>query len=362
MHRVGIVGAAFAGSLHAEAMVETGRARIAGVVATSPESRDGFAARWGCQAFATVESMLDAERLDLIVLAMPNRFHRDAALAAAARGVHVLCEKPLAMNMAEADEMVAACEAAGVHLLYAEQLCHAPRYVRVKELIDSGALGEVVQIQHWERHGGPHASWFHDPERSGGGVLLDMGCHGIEVIRWLLGKPPVHSVHARLAIAKHVHGVVDDHAHVSLLFEGGTLGVVDSSWAAPGGIDERLEVLGTRGSVTADLARGQSLLVYTDVGVDYAAEKVTQQTGWLWVSHEDARTWGWHHQATHALDVLDGRIRPVETGADGRAILEIVSAAYHSAATGLDQALPFVSSADYPIQPWLGRTGLQRSV
>lgn len=359
MIRVGFVGAAFAAHLHAEGLAATGRVEVAGVVSASPAGRAAFVERWGGTGHATVADLLDAGPLDLLVLAMPNRFHCDATVAAAARGVHVLCEKPLAMNLAEADRMVAACEAAGVHLLYAEQLCFAPRYRRVKELIDSGALGDIVQIQHWERHGGPHASWFHDPALSGGGVLLDMGCHGIEVARWLLGKPAVRSVHARLGIHKHTAGVVDDHAHVTLEFHTGTLAVVDASWAAPGGIDERLEVLGTAGSVVADLARGQSLLVYSDTGVGDAAEKVTAHTGWVHVAHEEARTWGWYGEDAHAVAVLEGRCEPEETGGDGRAVLEVVMAAYRSAAIGAEVTLPYVSTAAVPIEPWLARGAAQ---
>ncbi len=96
-------------------------------MSATPASRDAFAARWGCRAYADVESMLDAERPDLVTLAMPNRLHRDATLAAAAAGAHVLCEKPLAMNLTEADDMVDACRRAGVTLFYGEQLCFAPR-------------------------------------------------------------------------------------------------------------------------------------------------------------------------------------------------------------------------------------------
>lgn len=357
MIRVGVVGAAFAGNLHAEGLLATGQVEIAGIVSHSEASRLQFAERWGCQPYADVPSMLSAGRVDAITLAMPNRFHLDATLAAAAAGVHVICEKPLAMNLRDADRMVEACAEAGVMLLYAEQLCFAPRYVKVRELVRSGALGDIVQVQHRERHGGPHARWFHDPATSGGGVLLDMGCHGIELTRWLLGRPAVRSVHARLGIFKHTGGVVDDHALVTLEYETGTVAVIDASWAAPGGIDERLEVLGTKGSVTADLARGQSMLVYSDVGVGYAAEKVEQTTGWMFVAHEEARTWGWFGEMAHFVDCLSGRVQPEETGADGRAVLEIVMAAYQSAADQRVVAFPFATDAATPIEPWLaGRT------
>jgi predicted dehydrogenase len=257
------------------------------------------------------------------------------------------------MNLAEADEMLAACRTAGVHLLYGEQLCFAPRYRRVRELIRSGALGTIIQINHWERHGGPHARWFHDPAQSGGGVLLDMGCHGIEVARWLLDKEPVVAVSATLGRHKHP-GAVEDHALATLRFSSGATAVIDASWAAPGGIDERIEVLGTHGAVSVDLARGQSILAYSDVGVGYAAEKVDHERGWFFVSHDEAWVWGWHGQFRHVVDVLLGRVEPEETGHDGRAVLEVVMAAYRSAAERREIDLPYVSDDPVPITPWLG--------
>ncbi len=353
MIRAGIVGAAFAGNLHAEGLVSTGRVEIAGVVSATATSRESFSKRWNCKSYADVATMLADARLDVITLAMPNRLHHDATMAAAGAGVHVICEKPLAMNLGEADRMVHACRDAGVHLLYAEQLCFAPRYQKVRDLVRSGALGTIISVQHHERHGGPHTSWFHDPSLSGGGVLLDMGCHGIELTRWLLDRPAVRSVHARLGIHKHTTGIVDDHAVLTLGFASGAVAVIDSSWAAPGGIDERLEVLGTKGSVVADLARGQSMLVYSDIGVGYAAEKVEQMTGWTFVSHEEARTWGWFGEMSHFADCIDGRSEPEVTGLDGRAVLEIVMAAYQSAADDRVVTFPFTTDAATPIEPWL---------
>lgn len=353
MIRAGIVGAAFAGELHAQGLAATGRVEIAAVVSASAASREAFAARWGCRAHPTVESMLAAERLDVVTLAMPNRFHRDATLLAAAAGAHVVCEKPLAMNLSEADEMITACRDAGVTLFYGEQLCFAPRYVAVRDLVRSRALGDIISVSHRERHGGPHARWFHDPALSGGGALLDMGCHGIAVIRWLLDRRPVTGVSARLGIHRHRDGVVEDHAVVSLGLEGGTVGLVDASWAAPGGIDERLEVLGTKGSVVADLARGQALLVYTDTGVGYGVEKAASTTGWTFVAHEEARTWGWFGEMSHVVDCIEGRATPEVTGDDGRAVLEVVMAAYEAAARRAEVSIPFAAPAVRPIDPWL---------
>src|SRR6185369_9560593 len=95
----------------------------------------------------------------------------------------------LCLNLAEADQMIEACKKARVKLMYAEELCFTPKYVRLKTLIDEGALGTIHLVKQMEKHDGPHAGWFWDVQRSGGGVMMDMGCHAIEFFRWLLSGP-----------------------------------------------------------------------------------------------------------------------------------------------------------------------------
>lgn len=351
MIRVGIVGSQFAANLHAEALAATGRAEIVGVVSPTPAHREDLAARWGTTPYASLEELLTAASPDAVSLACPNAFHHPATLAAAAHGVHVICEKPLAMNLRQADEMLAACAAAGVHLLYGEELCFAPTYRRVKDLIDAGAFGDVFFLQHRERHDGPHARWFHDPDVSGGGALLDMACHGIGLVRWLMDREPVAGVYAQAGRFRH-DGPVDDHAVVVVRFAGGALATIDGSWAAPGGVDERLEVVGTGGSTVADLARGSALLVHSENGYGYAAEKAGSTIGWSHAAYREAWHWGWVDEFRHFVDCLEGRAEPEQTGGDGRAALEIVMAAYASAATGQEIRLPFTTDAARPIDLW----------
>ncbi|MDH4309950.1 MAG: Gfo/Idh/MocA family oxidoreductase [Acidimicrobiia bacterium] len=350
MIRAGVVGSRFAGSLHAESLQATGRVEIAAVA--SPSNAAALAGNFGAAAYPSVEAMLESERLDVVSLAIPNKFHADAAVAAARAGAHVICDKPLAQNLADADRMISACAEAGVHLLYGEELCFAPRYRRVKQLIAEGAFGKVFSISHRERHDGPHSRWFYDPDVSGGGALLDMACHGIELTRWLLDKTPVESVFARLGNFRHVDEAVEDHAVVSLRFADGTLATIEGSWAVSGGIDERLEVVGDGGSVVADLARGGSMLVHSDQGFGYAAEKAGDTRGWSHVSFAEAWQWGWPQQFAHFVDVIEGKAKPEETGADGKATLEIVLAAYQSAATGADVSLPFSTDVTRPVHLW----------
>ncbi len=350
MIRAGIVGSQFAGTLHAESLQATGRVEV--VAVASPSNAGALAERFGARPYPDHRAMLEAEDLDVVSLAIPNKFHAEVAVAVAEAGAHVICDKPLAQNLADADRMIEACRAAGVLLLYGEELCFAPRYRRVKQLIDEGAFGRVFSISHRERHDGPHARWFYDPDVSGGGALLDMACHGIELSRWLLEKRPVESVFARIGNYLHTAEAVEDHALVSLRFDDGTLATIEGSWAVTGGIDERLEVVGDGGSVVADLARGGAMLAHSVAGIGYAAEKAGDTRGWSHVSFEEAWQWGWPQQFAHFVDCIEGRTDPIETGADGRATLEIVLAGYHSARTGQAITLPFHSDAQRPIHLW----------
>src|SRR5207248_921772 len=123
--------------------------------------------------FADYREMLAMDEVDMVVIGAPNDLHCAMTLDAAAAGKHVVCEKPLCMNLAEADRMIDACRRAGVLLMYAEELCFTPKYVRLKQLLDEGAVGVPTLIKQQEKHDGPHAPHFWDVERSGGGVTMD---------------------------------------------------------------------------------------------------------------------------------------------------------------------------------------------
>ncbi len=111
-------------------------------------------------------------------------------LAAARAGKHVIVEKPLCMTLEEADEMIAVCREHGRKLMYAEELCFAPKYERVRKLVGEGAVGDVYMLKQLEKHSGPHSDWFWDVNQSGGGVLMDMGCHAFGVVPLDAGRQP----------------------------------------------------------------------------------------------------------------------------------------------------------------------------
>ena len=117
-------------------------------------------------------------------------------MKAAAAGKHIILEKPLAITIEEADEMIASCKKAGVKLMYAEELCFAPKYEKVRQLVNEGAVGDVYMLKQSEKHSGPHSDWFYDINLSGGGVLMDMGCHALHGFAGCLKNAKAKSVYA----------------------------------------------------------------------------------------------------------------------------------------------------------------------
>ena len=132
--------------------------------------------------------------------------------------------------------------------MYAEELCFAPKYVRIKQLLDQGALGAPVLIKQSEKHDGPHAPHFWNVEQSGGGVTMDMGCHAIEFFRWMLGRPKIKSIYAQMGTYFHKDKTKgDDNAIIILEFENDVMAMAEESWTKLGGMDDKAEVHGTKG-------------------------------------------------------------------------------------------------------------------
>ena len=281
--------------------------------------------------------------------------HHGACVKAAKANKHVIVEKPLCLTMEEADEMIAACADSGKLLMYAEELCFAPKYERVRQLAESGAVGGIYMMKQSEKHSGPHSAWFYDVNLSGGGVIMDMGCHAIAWFRWMMKNAPVKSVFAQMNTVLHNRITKgEDNTVMIIEFENGAIGLAEDSWARFGGMDDRIEVYGDKGVSYADLFQGNSALTYSSEGYDYAAEKAGTTIGWTFTMFEEAFNQGYPHELRHFIDCVRGNRDPVVTGEDGRAVLEIVNAAYASAKSGGKVYLPFKAKVSRPIDLWLG--------
>lgn len=351
---VGLVGSQFVSEIHAHSLKQVSAAHILAVASPTESHVREFAARHGIpHVFTDYRKMLEMDELDLVVLGLPNDLHAQATIDAAAAGKHVVCEKPLCLNLAEADAMIEACRRAHVKLMYAEELCFTPKYVRLKQLVDEGALGKVYHIKQSEKHDGPHSPWFWDVNRSGGGVTLDMGCHAFQFFRWMLGNPKVESVWAEMNTYVHKNRTRgDDNALIVVNFEGDVTCMAEESWAKPGGMDDTAEVYGSEGVAYADLLHGNSIRTYSQKGYGYAVEKAGTTVGWSFTIYEEAWNYGFPQEFAHFVECVADDKEPLVTGEDGRAVLEIIFAAYESAGTGRKVTFPYHTDAKRPIDLW----------
>lgn len=349
-----MVGSQFISTIHAESLKQCADAELMAVASPTEGNARAFAKKRDIpQHFTDYRKMLEMDELDLIVIGAPNKLHSRIAIDAASAGKHVVCEKPLCMNLTEADQMIEACRKAGVKLMYAEELCFAPKYVKLKQLLDSGALGKPVLIKQSEKHDGPHAQHFWDVERSGGGVTMDMGCHAIEFFRWIMGRPKIKSVYAQMGTYVHTDKTKgDDNSILILEFENGAMAMAEESWTKLGGMDDRAEVYGSKGVAYADLLRGNSISTYSSVGYDYAVEKGGSTVGWSFTIYEEIWNYGFPQEFAHFVDCVKHDKQPVVTGEDGRKVLEVIFAAYESAGTGRKVGLPFQTDATKPHDLW----------
>lgn len=354
--RVGFIGSGFITDIHAHAFQHHVRnAEVLAVASKTPGKAARFAAeRRIPDGYDDYRKMLERKDIDLVTVAIPNDLHCQAVCDAAESGKHVICEKPLCRTLEQADRMIETCARNNRFLFYAEELLFAPKYVRAKQLVDEGGLGRPFLVKQWEEHDGPHEPWFWDVNRSGGGVLLDMGCHSIEYARWVFGKPAVKSVYATLGT--YVNGdrtEGEDHSIVTVEYEGNRIGLAENSWAKGGGVDDRAEIYGSEGHTRADLLHGNALRTYSRAGYGYAVEKSGGTAGWSSTMYEEVWNYGFPQEMQHFVNCVLGKEQPIETGEDGREVLKIILAAYQSAGEGRKITWPYEPPAcDKPIDLW----------
>ena len=353
--KIGIIGSQFISSIHARGLAKNPRAEIVAVASATESNAAKFAREFDIPHHTTDYRVLCAmDEIDMILIGAPNDLHCQMTVDSASAGKHVVVEKPLCLNLTEADTMINACAAANVKLMYAEELCFAPKYTRLKQLLDTGVVGKPTLIKQSEKHDGPHAAHFWDVNRSGGGVTMDMGCHAIQFFRWMLNREPVKSVYAQMNTLVHKDKTIgDDNAIIILEFESGTVAIAEESWSKLGGMDDRAEIYGSEGVAYADLLHGNSIETYSVKGVDYAVEKAGDTKGWSFTMYEEEWNYGFPQEMSHFVDCVADDKQPIVTGEDGKAVLEIVMAAYASAGSGRKIKMPFPTDAAKPIDLWL---------
>jgi len=316
------------------AIAEHPRARLAAVVApglNKPLARQD-AARHGIRYVEALDSVWDGDKIDAAYIGTSPDQHLTVVQELAPRGIHVLCDKPLATTLQDADRIIDLTRKHGVKLM----VPFNPRYqlpvLKVKELIDGGELGELKHI-HATKYGkiprgipGLDTSWFFDKARAGFGGFGDIGIHAIDALRWLAGSE-AREVYAKVDRLIHSDIALDDIGTMLIEFNNGVIGSQQSGWANPAGnqtwLSVSFEVLGSEGAALIGKP-------YHDF--EAADGSRSERVPW-WRTDID-------RLVNEFVCAVEEDREPAITGADARAALEIMIAAYRSAETGKPVTLP----------------------
>jgi len=262
MVKVGIVGLGFMGGTHAQSYALLPDAEVAAVVDQDAARRSDFAAKYGAAAYATTERMLKEAGVDAVDVCLPSNLHRRVVEKAAKAGKHVLCEKPMALSLREADAMIQTCQDAGVILMVGHVLRFWPEYVRVKEIVDSGRLGAIRWMSATRLSPPPDWSWegwLFQPKLSGGAVV-DLQIHDLDTFAWLAGPPTTVSAAGRLSPA----GAMDSVLTTSSGYADDVVAFAEASLAMPPNFPftMALTVVCERGTIELNTRLDPPLSVY----------------------------------------------------------------------------------------------------
>ncbi|MCB9454269.1 MAG: Gfo/Idh/MocA family oxidoreductase [Anaerolineaceae bacterium] len=322
--RVGIVGAGFMGRVHAAGWMKT-PAQIAGIYSIDRDGAAQLARTVNGQVYDDLDALI--RDVDVVDICVPTHLHHDMTLRAAAAGKDVVCEKPLARTIEQAQAMIAACEQAGVKLLVGHVVRFFPQYALAKTAVDRGDVGNVgvVRLTRCSFQPRGTSGWFMDTAKSGG-MMLDLMIHDFDYARWVAGE--VKSVFAK-QVRSHHPDAPGDYALAILRHEGGAISNIEGGWAYPPPLFRTaLEIAGDRGLIEHPAGSSDPVEVHVQSSGGHSRPDIAVPSSPL---AEDP----YQVEIRHFYDILTGAITtPRVTAADGLAALQIALAAIESAQTG----------------------------
>jgi predicted dehydrogenase len=325
----GLIGQFYTKTLHGERRWD----RVQTVYSKTEEKSRAFAEKWNIPKHTTdMEKAVNDPETDVVIIGVPNDRHEKAVKLAVEAGKAVLCTKPLGRSADEAKSMLDAVEKAGVFAGYLEDLCYTPKTLKSLQSIKNGSLGRVLWARSRETHPGPHSAWFWDRERAGGGAVVDLGCHCIEIIRNFIGKD-IRPVEAICTSDTLVHPIEAEDSAVGLVrFANKALGQFEVGWTFRGGMDLRDEVSGTEGTIWLNHFLRTGFEMFTAAGQGgYVAEKAETESGWLFPVGDEVVELGYADMFTDMFDSMEFGTPPMETFYDGYVVNAIMDACYRSA-------------------------------
>jgi predicted dehydrogenase len=348
------IGAGFIAYLHLMAVRDNPRMKLVAVASRSKEMAEHRARIFDADpyTFNELDKLLKRKDIDIVFVLSPNSLHARHALAAIKAGKHIIIEKPMTMTLAEADKVVTAAEKAGVLIGYAENQVFCPLLMKMRELIEEGAIGKIKSASGICGHGGPSPfGWFRQPKFAGGGAHVDLGSHTLESLLYLIGKPPVKTVQSCMMI-EAPEGGIDGKAEAVMETEDGVNIKMISSWIET---DDNFsyEVKGTKGRITAMFSPPPQFLTRHDTkgnteNIEFPGQFDMRLNRYLASS-------GYVGQVEHFEECFRTGETPLESGIDGKNIMRILLAGYLSAgkkrAVKLSSNIPMDKTG---VQLWLG--------
>jgi predicted dehydrogenase len=323
--RVGILGFGFISNLHARAVSNTPGLELAGVWTREDGTADSFRNAFpGGKLYPTMEALTSAEDIDAVVIGLPNSLHFPQTMAALTAGKHVLVEKPMALNVVEAEAMADYASRQGLRLMVGHMWRFDREFLAVKALVDAGRIGTIVKTKGYGIHEnwGPEG-WFVDPHLAGGGALIDMGVHALDSVRFLIGDPRPVRVFA--TIGTHYGDYqVDDSGVLMVVWDNGITSVIESGWWHPhmDGPEASTQLFGTKGYARVF----PTMAKFTDGAKPWLPRFEVRE------DHCDQHIYDGQMAAFGAA--IAAGVDPVPGADEGMTVLRICAAAYESARTG----------------------------
>jgi predicted dehydrogenase len=336
--RFGIIGVGNIAGFHAKAINLVDGAELVACYARSKENGEKFAAEHNCEYANSLEALLARGDIDAVAITTPSGTHADIGVLAAQHGKHVLCEKPIDVAVEKIDELIKACDDAGVLLGAIFQSRFGPGAQALKRAIDAGRFGKLVQCSAyipWFRSKEYYASagWRGTWALDGGGALMNQGIHAIDLLLWLAGE--VSEVSAK--VQTRLHDIeVEDNAVAWLQFQNGSLGVIQGSTACYPGESKRVEIKGEKGSVT----------LVDDVPAFWEFEEAATEDAEVLRLRESASIGGGAsdpkaisvegHRAQYEdfVNAIKQKRQPAIPGREGRRAVQVIRAIYDSSQRG----------------------------
>jgi len=336
MQRIAMLGSGFIGRFYADSLQGyRSKDKIVSIYSRREESAKKFAESYKTEHVTTdMEEAISHPDVDIVCIALPNNLHEEAVMLCCKHKKAVMTTKPLGRNAAEAKRMLEAVESAGIFNGYLEDLVYAPKFLKAYESVKNGALGRILWAKSRETHPGPHSEWFWNIEQAGGGCILDLGCHCVEITRSYIGKD-IKPIEVMCWADTQVKPIdAEDHAIALIKYENGAIAQFEVSWTFRGGLDLRDEVMGTEGTIWSNNFLRTGLEMFTTgKGADYVAEKAESNTGWLFPVGDELNELGYNHMFMDMFNAIENGNSPKETFYDGYVVNSILDACYRSGKT-----------------------------